>query len=152
MGFSVQNKKQFLGISERWRIFPTKMILGRLFYVEKGKDNINRARRILMEEFGLVPPKGGLPTTEKSVVVWEDNEGIGRYRVHFYDDVKKDGVSYEGIQFKYWLNYRIKREILEEDPLSKAVDSVRKSIEGKFLEKEISKNLTIDQILQLKHL
>lgn len=123
------------------------MIFGRIFYAEKG--SIDMARRVLMNDFGLIPPKWDpFNRTEDSVLVWEDSGGIGRYRVHFYHDCKRWEGSYEGIQFKYWMNDRMKPEIFEKDPMNDAVISIRQSLKGQFFEEELGRDKTIDQVLQ----
>lgn len=125
------------------------MIFGRLFDVQKG--NIDRVRKILIDDFGLVPPRNDpFNRTEEDLLIWEDEDGIGRYRVHFYEPFQKDGKYYERIQFKYWLNNRRKREIFERDPMNDAVLAVRASLKGEFSEKELTKDRSIDWILQDK--
>ena len=127
------------------------MIFGKIIYMEKGKGNSDRARIILMENFGLVVPKNDpFGRTERDVLVWEDETGIGRYRVHFYDHIERK-LDYEAIQFKYWLNSRMKREIFERDPMSLAINGVRQSISGNFFERELTKDISIDQVLQSYH-
>lgn len=107
------------------------MIFEIRFYTEQGRGNIDRARQILMREYGLVPPRGHLQTAE-DVVVWEDEKRIGRYRVHFSPDLRGE----EGIGFHYWLNRsRMNKEIFQRDPMRDAVVAVRRSLVGNFTER-----------------
>ncbi len=124
------------------------MLFGRYLGVEIGIGNSDRARKILVEDFGLVPPSDDpFNRTGQSLLVWEDDEGIGRYRVHFYDDCQKCEKHYEGIQFKYWMNDRMRREIFEIDPMAEAIAAVRVSLEGEFFERELGSDKTIDEVL-----
>ena len=42
----------------------------------------------------------------------------------------------------------MKREIFEKDPMDDAIDSVRNSLEGEFFERELTGDVTIDEVLQ----
>lgn len=126
------------------------MIFGLYLNTEKGKGNLDRARNILMNEFGLVPPKyDSWKPTEKDVIVWEDDQGIGRYRVHFHPNSKtRDGNFYDKMRFSYWLNKeKAKREIFEQDPMSPALYKVMESIKGIFHEERVIET-SIDEIME----
>lgn len=121
------------------------MIFGMFFSFEHGTQNFYRVRTMLMSEFGLVGPRYGR-LTEDDVLVWEDDLPIGRYRVHFYP--ADDKQNYDAIQFKYWLNKRMKREIFERDPMRESMQRVRETLEGAFQENIIGKDWTIDEVLR----
>jgi len=124
-------------------VFFVIMIFGRRFYTEQGKGNLERAKDVLVRDFSLVP--GHDPTNP--VLVWEDEIGIGRYRVHLYDNCVRTGISYECIQFQYWVNSRMKRDIFEADPMNKAVMRVRGLLEGKVIETIVGKDKSIDEVM-----
>lgn len=123
------------------------MIFGKLFYFEKGTSNLDTAREILRSYFKLVEPIY-YPFGKNKLLVWEDNEGIGRYRVHFYNNLPLNNIHYEGIQFKYWMNSRMKGEIFEKDPMKDAMDYIRTSLDGELLEKDLTKDKTIEEVLR----
>lgn len=129
------------------------MICGRIIWAEEGKGNLDIARRVLKDQFGLVPPHHDiLNPTEEQILVWEDSEGIGRYRVHFYDRLKHhtDDSTYDAIQFKYWTSkLRVKREILEQDPMCQAYQGVRVALIGHLLEENLVEDLSVEEIMRL---
>ncbi len=121
------------------------MIFGTLFSFESGTQNLYRVRAMLKGEFGLVGPRYGR-LTEDDILVWEDELHIGRYRVHFYPaDIQQ---NYDSIQFKYWLNTRMKREIFERNPMRESMQRVRETLEGSFQEQIIGRDWTIDEVLE----
>ncbi|MEK6891688.1 MAG: hypothetical protein AABX25_00745 [Nanoarchaeota archaeon] len=132
------------------------MLFQKYFYTEEGRNNIDRARLILKSEFGLVGPKNDhFGRTEERVLVWEDSEGVGRYRVHFYTHFEYDKQQFfDLIRFSYWRNrQRAKREIFEQDPMKPALERIHQSIEGKIFEApesdgECSIDTMMDQIFQ----
>ncbi len=76
------------------------------------ESNFDKARYMLKNRYGLVPPKNDpFGRTERDILVWEDDLGIGRYRVHF--DNHPDGHL---IYFRYWM-IRLTPEIEETDPM-----------------------------------
>ncbi len=123
------------------------MIFGMILYVEPEKGNSQRTRDILKINFGLVLPRNDpFNRTQQELLVWEDEQGIGRYRVHFYEKEEHQGEIYESIQFKYWLNsQKMDRTIFEMDPMNKAVVAVRDCILGEIIERTLLKK-TIDQL------
>ncbi len=123
------------------------MIFGITFDTQPSQGNIDRVRRILMERFGLVPPKNDpVGRNESEVLVWEDESGIGRYRVYLFPEVKRNGNTYDAIVFKYWTNSRMRREVFEADPMKTAFDCVRGYLSGTFIERP-SKDVSIEQLL-----
>lgn len=77
--------------------------------------NLNRARNMLKKDFNLVEPKNDpLKRTEKDILVWEDKENIGRYRIHF--------LTYPSprIYFRYW-GRKLTKEIEKRDPMYDAI-------------------------------
>ncbi|MFH0869732.1 MAG: hypothetical protein V1866_01600 [archaeon] len=110
--------------------FSLFMRFGVHFYTESGLGNVPRAKAILLNEFGLVPSNDSDP----DVLVWEDSTGVGRYRIHFYENDKViDKVKYDGILFQYWLP-RAKKEILEKDPMNSTINQLKGRLEGRVLE------------------
>lgn len=123
------------------------MIYGLILYTEPQRGNIDRARQVLMEKLGLVSPKGELQT-QKDVVVWEDADKIGRYRVHLYEDCNLRERLTDAIQFKYWLNKsRAKREIFEQNPMEKAINEVRNVVTGIIEERKITENIDPEEMV-----
>ncbi len=113
------------------------MICDLLLWTEAGKGNIERAKEAL-KEIGLVPAKFNYlnPDSETydGVMVWEDTEGIGRYRVHLYENREIKGKQYDIINFHYWFNQRcLKKEIMEQEPMDSAVQKVLPLIEGSII-------------------
>lgn len=91
--------------------------MGKIKYSEisfwTDESNFRRVRNILMNEFGLVPPKDDpFDRTEKEKLIWEDREGIGRYRIDFKPDHPKGPVIY----FRYW-GEKLTLGIREVDPM-----------------------------------
>jgi len=124
-----------------------KMIFGRLLLTEEGMGNLDIARQILRNDYNLVPPKND--GSFEDVLVWEDQEKIGRYRVHFYPHLERSNGFYDVIQFKYWMNReRMKREIFEQDPMNIAFNRVRASLLGKVQEETIGDDVPINEVFK----
>jgi len=80
------------------------------------ESNFDKVRDMLMNEFGLVPPKDDpFERTEKEKLVWVDREGIGQYRVDFKPDHPKGPLVY----FRYWGD-RLTPGVKEVDPMLEA--------------------------------
>ena len=127
------------------------MMYGINFYFKTGTQNFYRTRYILISEFGLVAPQSPSGEAENETLVWDDELGIGRYRVHFFPADVQPGTErdYEYIQFRYWLTKkRMKREIFERDPMKESIQRVRTTLEEVFLERPIGENWTIDEVLK----
>ena len=104
-----------------------------------------------MSEFGLVGPRNDpFGRTDYDVLVWEDSEGAGRYRVHLYRNFEYNpGHVYDMIRFSYWTSRtRVKREVLEQDPMNEAIQKVLEIIEGPIFENpELNVDMPIEDIL-----
>lgn len=88
-------------------------------------------RQILTKEFGLVgiDPRKWSPsvdlTPDDSILVWEDEQGTGRYRVRFIPKQQNiAGKDHDMIVFHYWLNQRLRKEVMEKDPMKPALERV----------------------------
>lgn len=112
------------------------MILGKAFYVPVEEKMYARIPEILKDEFGLVDPDFDLlpPDPNKSkVLVWEDETGIGRYRVHCYaQQMGEDGNIYDHFSFHYWTNQKLARQILERDPMKPALERVLSEVKNRI--------------------
>lgn len=107
------------------------MILSRAFYVPSENNFYVQMKQILMSEFGLVeanqnkvsPVVGYLSSPEHPTLVWEDEQKIGRYRVRF---IPKQRVItekiYDMVCFHYWINQRLRKEVMEKDPMKSALE------------------------------
>jgi len=84
-----------------------------LAFFLKDKRDLDKARDFLREE-GLVPPipRKGLFYNDK--LVWEDEGGVGRYRVDFLSGKQTK------IAFRYW-GLLMTPEIEREDPMYKTI-------------------------------
>lgn len=101
------------------------MILVQHLYAPSGNGDVSSVRDLLMRDFGLVPPKHPLlEDTKDRVVVWEDPDSIGRFRVTFYPKSKiqyAGNATFDRIRFAYWLNNRLNEKILKQDPMKLAL-------------------------------
>ncbi len=126
------------------------MIVDKVFYTEEGKGNLDIARRVLVTDFGLVLPTCPMDKEEATVLVWCDpKEFVARYRVHFLTHANVAGFGFcDAIGFKYWLRPdRMKREILEQDPMGKAMDKVKQELVGNVIEYSLCGDVSIDKVL-----
>lgn len=93
-----------------------------IFWTNEAK--IDKVRNMLMKEHGLVPPKDDpFQRTEEEVLVWEDKQGTGRYRVEFNLYHPKGPIIY----FRYWTEKLIPK-IGEEDPMLEVLRKTYKLI------------------------
>ncbi|MFA6461153.1 MAG: hypothetical protein WCV90_02715 [Candidatus Woesearchaeota archaeon] len=98
------------------------VVVSRVFESPYQEDLNENVKEVLRTEFGLVPANG--PDAEV-VMVWEDEQGIGRYRVHVSSRSKEGGVPYNCVAFNYWIsNRKFCREVLERDPMKAAYERV----------------------------
>ncbi len=86
----------------------------------------------LMNEHSLVPAK--IPPSEKPfpasfrIAVWEDETGLGRFRVHCFEKGKIKGLpgkTYDTFVFHYWES-RLTRTIFEQDPIGPILKNILK--------------------------
>jgi|APSaa5957512622_1039677.scaffolds.fasta_scaffold119898_2 hypothetical protein len=98
------------------------MILGKVYTTPSEEGHLEKAITILREKYGLVDATLDPLVNNQGVLVWEDKEGIGRYRVHFKPNLH-EGLDFIG--FRYWCNSdRLSRKILEQDPMKASLDEV----------------------------
>jgi len=91
------------------------------FWTEE--SNFEKIHNCLEKQFGLVGPMNDpADRTSKDKLVFEDSEGIGRYRVDFINE--EDSRIY----FRYWAQ-RLNSNIIEEDPMLLAVRETYKLLE-----------------------
>jgi len=85
-------------------------------FTYENSDRFEEVKEILRNKHGLVPPHDpiGYPIVE--YLVYEDNEGIGRYRVTFLQDRSM-------ILFRYW-QQRLTREVSDKNPMSEPLRTV----------------------------
>jgi hypothetical protein len=100
------------------------MIISKAYRFPSELGFCGRFAEILVQEYGLV--KGRYPEWLKrhesqQVLVWEDENKVGRYRVHLNtkDQVHNDR-DYDIIIFSYW-DRRITKDIAERDPMVKVL-------------------------------
>ena len=108
------------------------MIFQYAFLVPTQEGMFDRSIQILKNEYGLVEADdskmistaGPLPpqnTDKTMVLVWEDQQGLRRYRVRIEKANPKEtkgNVDYDFFQFQYWLTERrIDKDLLKQDPM-----------------------------------
>ncbi len=102
------------------------VIIQRGYRTPVKEKHLEAAVKILKEEFKLVDAH--LDPVRKDFggcLVWEDEAGIGRYRVHLYAGNKLiEEIKYDTVVFHYWCNERLLKEILEQDPMKEALKKV----------------------------
>ena len=110
------------------------MIAWMYFHTDPNEGNIDRVVSMLKNEFGLVPSDDG-KRPEREFLVWEDNEGIGRYRVHIYENQHstKFGGNADSFGFTYWTR-GITEKVVRTDPMKAALERTRQTISGKCVE------------------
>ena len=99
-------------------ILKTKiMVLQRVFYVPVRENAYDLVYDKFKERLGLVHGK-----MDSNVLVWEDETGIGRYRIHFLKgQFVKRHKKCDFFDLGYWLNYRLIPELFLTDPLDSAI-------------------------------
>ena len=113
------------------------MIVGKLFGFPVEEGLFKKVISILKDEYGLVDGILEPSTGNSRVLVWEDEKGIGRYRVHCYgnDDwpIPKDGRKYDVFIFHYWvIPARFDREIFSRDPMREPLQRVLELSKNKY--------------------
>ena len=88
-------------------------------------------RKFLRDDEGLVPAKPGRETgfsdgegidfSEDEKLIWEDENGIGYWRVDFMPDQENYG---DLILFRYWAHAAESEEIQERDPMLEVMKKV----------------------------
>lgn len=123
------------------------MITFHEFYANPGDVDINLVRVVLQEE-GLVGPKNdSFGRTERDILIWEDETGNGRYRVHITEnDELADGTLADGVRFAYWM-MRIDRTLLERDPMAQTRERIYEIFQGKIF-RDIKTEGPIEEVLQ----
>lgn len=103
------------------------MILSRCFGFPVEDGLFEPAIQILKNEFGLVDGIGEPVSGDYRVLVWEDTQGIGRYRVHCHGDLDWNSLTgnhnlYDMFNFHYWSGRnRFDHEVFIQDPMKEAL-------------------------------
>ncbi len=111
-------------------------------FVEQGYGNLETARIVLQEQYELVAPnvdkevrrllffKKKVPSySPEGMLVWEDQQGIGRYRVRFCEGVRE---GFDMVFFEYWMRRQIyDSATFQNDPMKEAIYSVTKAMRGR---------------------
>ena len=123
------------------------MMLWTIIHTDPKYNNIERVVNILKTEFGLVKANNS-DITDREILVWEDKNGVGRYRVHIFSNeyrllLKRNVDSFS---FQYWSGHRLTREIVELDPIKLAIERTKNIIVGEYIE-EIRREKSIYYIL-----
>ena len=90
-------------------------------YILTSKDNFDNIRSYLSNVHGLVPPNYKTESHKNTKkIVWEDEGGIGRFRVDFCKDILDLG---DCIWFRYWdiIWGTRKKNILFSDPMKEII-------------------------------
>jgi hypothetical protein len=99
------------------------MILEKTFGFPVEEGLYEKVYDILKNEFGLVDGRGNSSTGNYRVLVWEDEKGIGRFRVHCYGNrawkIPNDGKKYDTFNFHYWTSpKRFDRDVFSKEPMN----------------------------------
>ena len=112
------------------------MIFQYAFLVPSKEDLLDRTVEILRSEYGLVdadPSKmmstiRHIPTNMEKYpqLVWEDEAGVGRYRVKMAREKKTiDGINHDLFMFQYWINpKKASKEVWEKDPMKEVIQRI----------------------------
>lgn len=124
------------------------MIFQKGFRIPVEENLFSKAIQILTEEFGLV--NGVLEPMEGNyrVLVWEDETGVGRYRVHCQGNHEVKGEKYSEFVFHYWANERLNRNILEKDPMKPALERILSEAKNPIDMPHIYVEREIDEVLK----
>ncbi len=127
-----------------------RMLTNVVFWTSE--ENVIRLYNILQEEFSLVgkledekiPVKIEDPKYQGAVLVWEDEEGTGRYRIHF----GKKGCNPNGtyIMFQYWGN-RLTEELRQKDPMIEVVERTYELLKPVRVTDHTLNELSLDELL-----
>lgn len=127
------------------------MIAGKLFGFPVEEGLFERVIDILKNEYGLVAGKLESPTGDYRVLVWEDEKGIGRYRVHCYGnndwEIPRDGRRYDVFNFHYFLNKeRFDRKILLRDPMREPLQRILSLSENRYETRHMSRETSVGEL------
>lgn len=105
------------------------MIVSKIFGFPSEEGLFPKIIDILMNEYGLVDGKFQPTKGDTRVLVWEDENNIGRYRVHCYGNdpwkLPNYGDRWDFFNFHYWINQeRFDRTILSKDPMNKPLQQI----------------------------
>ncbi|MFH1211842.1 MAG: hypothetical protein V1659_02830 [Candidatus Woesearchaeota archaeon] len=128
------------------------MITSKLFGFPAEEGLFDTVIGILTKQYGLVANKGWWPTTEyQRVLVWEDERGIGRYRVHCFRNQKwkitGDDRRYDQFHFRYWVcEARFDREVFSRDPMKEPLQIVLALSENRFEAPHAFLEISVEEI------
>ena len=127
------------------------MIASKLFGFPVEDGLFETVIAILKKEYGLVYDRLEFSTGDYQVLVYEDEQGIGRYRVHCYGNndwkILRDGKRRDFFYFHYWLNQeRFDREVFSRDPMKEPLQRVLALSENRYDTDHLFLETTVDDI------
>jgi hypothetical protein len=127
------------------------MIAGKLFGFPVEEELFETVIDILKNEYGLVDGKFESLTGDFRVLVWEDENKIGRYRVHCYRNydwtIPQDGKRRDVFNFHYWLNEsKFDRELFSKNPMGESLQRILGLSENRYDTNHMFLELTVDEI------
>jgi hypothetical protein len=127
------------------------MIAGKLFGFPVEEGLFETVIDILKNEYSLVDGKLESSTGDYRVLVWEDENGIGRYRVHCYVNmdwkIPDDGKRRDVFIFHYWLNEaRFDREVFSRDPMREPLQRILELSENRYDTDHMFLETTVDEL------
>jgi len=124
------------------------MIFRECYRVPVDEGHFEKAIHILTNQYGLVNGTGEPLSGSSRVLVWEDEQGIGRYRVHCRQGKEIDGAKYDTLLFQYFVNEKMSREIFEQDPMGLVLEAVKATVQKRILVPHMCCETTIDNFLK----
>ncbi len=126
------------------------MIISKLFGFPVEEGLFEKVCDILKNEFSLADGHGESATGNSKVLVWEDEIGIGRYRVHCSanEDWKLpgDGKRYDYFHFHYWaVPVKFNREILLRDPMKKPLERILALSENRYETTHLFREYSVEE-------
>ncbi|MDO8556046.1 MAG: hypothetical protein Q7R96_02625 [Nanoarchaeota archaeon] len=129
------------------------MILQEIFGFPTHEETFEKAIIILTQEYklvnGYIAPKSG----PLRVLVWEDDQKKGRYRVHLQQNTRwgPDQQPRDVFAFHYWRNERLTETIAKLDPMKEPLQHI-KNLSPNILIAAIShQEMTIEDIAAQFH-
>jgi len=125
------------------------MIAQKLFGIPSEEGLFEKAVNILKDDYGLIKDK--LYHGNFQIFIWEDENQIGRWRVHCYKnwnwEIPQNGKNYDLFNFHYWLNNdKFNREILSKDPMKEPMQRVLDLSKNKFETNHMYFETSIDEL------
>ena len=87
-------------------------------FIQCEESRFAEVNQELRKQMGLVGPRDDpFGRTIDDILVWEDSSGVGRFRVTFMGHPNYG----KGLCFRYWEDPTIFPELVQEDPMLKAI-------------------------------